>query len=386
MFHSPGSHILLIKPAGRRLRSVRPRVPALAAAVTTAGLLALPVQAGVFAPAAQAAPLNAQASCCTVQVNKPPATVKITRAGASARFTFRGSAGEMVSEVLTNVVTSDDGCETVTLLNPSHGKVDSASYCGNGNNVGVGPDTLTVPGVYTVQITLDSTATGSGKLWVSKPVNQGAIVVNKAAQPMDLKRVGQGLERSFTGHVGEQVSEVITNVVTSDDGCETVTLLNPSHGKVDSASYCGNGNNVGVGPDTLTVPGTYTILVQIDTVATGSVKLWLSEPVGIGTVAVNGPAKPMDVTRVGQGVWRTFSGHAGQNVTAVVKNIVTTDDGCETVTVLTSGGAQVANGSYCGNGNPVSAGPAKLPKTGTYKVLYQVDTTATGTGKLTVST
>jgi hypothetical protein len=368
MFSSLGSRIL---PSRR----------ALAVAVATAGLLALPLSS-----AARAAPLTAPASCCTVKVNAPPVSVKITRPGASARFTFRGSVGERVAEVLTNVVTSDDGCETVYLLNPSGGTVDSASYCGNGNNVGVGRDVLAVPGVYTVKITLDSTATGSGKLWVSAPVSQGSITVNKAAQLMDLKRVGQGLERSFTGYVGEQVSAVITNVTTSDDGCETVYLLDPSGGTADSASYCGNGNNVGVGPDTLTVPGTYTVLVEIDTVATGSVKLWLSKPVGVGSVTVNGPARAVNVIRVGQGVWRTFSGHAGQTVTAVVNNIVTTDDGCETVTLLNPGGGKVTSGSYCGNGNPVSAGPARLGKTGTYRVLYQVDTTATGTGKLRVST
>ena len=363
MFSSSGSGILRTKAA--------------VTAVAVAGLLALPVQA------AQAAPLS---TTPTMKVNGTPATIRVTRPGASVKETFRGSIGERVAEVLTNVVTSDDGCETVTLYNPSHGQVDSGSSCGNGNDVGVGRDVLTGGGIYTVKVTLDATATGSAKLWVSAPVNQGAIVVNKAAQVMAFKRVGQGLERSFTGSVGELASTVLTNVVTSDDGCETVYLIDPNGNTADSSSACGNGNNVGVGPYPITVPGTWTVLAELDTAATGTAKLWLSKPLSLGTVGLNQPPVPMNVTRVGQGVERTFGGRAGQNVTAVVNGINTTDDGCATVTVLTSSGTQVSSGSACGNGNPVSAGPAPLPARGNYTVLYQVDTTATGTGKLTVST
>ncbi len=50
------------------------------------------------------------------------------------------------------------------------------------------------------------------------------------------------------------------------------------------------------------------------------------------------------------------------------------------------GGGTVTSGSNCGNGNPVSLGPVKPASTGTYIVRFEVDTAATGDGRLRVST
>jgi hypothetical protein len=310
----------------------------------------------------------------------------VSTKGATVKKTFRGSVGQQASEVLTDPVTSDQGCETLTLLNPSGAPVDDNSGCGNGNPVGVGPDTLTVRGVYTVELQLDAKATGHGKLWVSAQTSLGSASENAAAEPMNVTRVGQGVERSFTGRAGQLASEVVTGVTTSDQGCETLTLLSPDGNTVDDNSGCGNGNPVGVGPDKLTVTGKYTVELQIDTVATGTSKLWVSIPVSRGTVTVNGPAASVNVTRVGQGTERTFHGSKGQRITSAVNDIATSDQGCETLTILGPAGNTVDDNSACGNGNPVTVGPDRLSATGTYTALYQLDTTATGTGKLKITT
>jgi hypothetical protein len=369
---------------GRVARAAgRARLRAVATAITLAFVALFTLPAAASRAAAAPAPA---ASCCSVTVNGPAVTMTASKKGATVKKTFRGSVGQQVSEVLTSPVTSDQGCETLTLLNPSGAPVDDNSACGNGNAVGVGPDTLTVPGVYTVELQLDPKATGHGKLWVSATVSLGSAGENKAAEPMNVTRVGQGVERSFTGQAGQLATEVVTGVTTSDQGCETLTLLSPNGNTVDSNSACGNGNPVGVGPDKLTVKGKYTVLLQIDTIATGTSKLWVSIPVSRGTVTVNGPAGSVNVTRVGQGVERTFHGSAGQRVTSVVNGIATSDQGCETLTILGPSGNTVDDNSACGDGNPVTAGPDRLGKTGTYTALYQVDNTATGTGKLKITT
>jgi hypothetical protein len=245
---------------------------------------------------------------------------------------------------------------------------------------------LTVPGVYTVKLQLDTNATGHGKLWVSAVITLGSAEENKAAEAMKVTRVGQGVERSFTGKAGQQATEAVTGVTTSDQGCETLTLLSPNGNTVDSNSACGNGNPVGIGPDKLAAGGTYTVLLQIDTIATGTSKLWVSIPVSRGTVTIDGPAEPVNVTRVGQGAERTFHGAAGQRITSAVNGITTSDQGCETLTIYGPSGNTIDSNSACGDGNPVSVGPDRLAKTGTYTALYQVDNTATGTGKLTITT
>jgi hypothetical protein len=335
-------------------------------------------------PATARAATTAASSSCTVTVNGPAVPMKITRPGQSAKQTFCGKVGERISAVITNPVTSDQGCETLTLIDPHHSTVTSGSGCGNGNPVGLGPVDLTVPGVYTVLLQLDTTATGHATLWVSKPITLGAVGIDKAAQPMNIKRVGQGVQRTFKGSVGQRVSVVVTNVVTSDQGCETLTLLGPG-GTNMSQSACGNGNPIGVGPIDLTAPGIYTIRLEADVVATATSKLWVSTPRTVGTIRINGPAEPMNVIRVGQGVQRTFKGSHGQRVSAVITNVVTSDQGCETLTLFGPSGTNVSQ-TACGNGNPIGVGPVSLPIKGTYTVRFEVDTTATGHGSLRVST
>jgi len=335
-------------------------------------------------PATASAAPTAAGSCCSVIVNGPSVPMKITRPGQTAKRTFRGAVGERISAVITSPVTSDQGCETLTLVDPHHSTVTSGSGCGNGNAAGLGPVDLTVPGIYTVRLELDTTATGHATLWVSKPVTLGTVGINKAAQPMNIKRVGQGVQRTFKGSVGQRMSVVVTNVVTSDQGCETLTLLGPG-GMNTSQSACGNGNPIGVGPIDLTAPGIYTVRLEADVVATATSKLWVSTPRTVGTIGINKPAKPMNVIRVGQGVQRTFIGRRGQRVSAVVTSVVTSDQGCETLTLFGPGGTNVSS-SACGNGNPIGVGPVTLPSTGTYTVRFEVDTTATGHGSLRVST
>jgi hypothetical protein len=337
---------------------------------------------GVSAPA-QAAAITTGS---TVAINGPAVILKITAPGKSAKATFTGKVGQRISAVITNPVTSDNGCETLTLLDPGGAPVTSGSGCTNGNPVGLGPVDLTISGTYTVQLQLDTTATGSAKLWVSAPVSAGTATVNGPATAMNVTRVGQGVQRTFKGKVGQRISVAITNPVSSDNGCETLTLLGPGGATVDSSSACTNGNPAGVGPTDLTVAGTYTVRLEFDTTATATSKLWVSAPVTVGTVTVNGPAVAMDVTRAGQGVQRTFSGHAGQRISAVIANPVTSDNGCETLTLLGPGGATVSSSTACTNGNPVGVGPVALPSTGTYTVRFEVDTTATGFGKLKVTT
>jgi hypothetical protein len=119
-----------------------------------------------------------------------------------------------------------------------------------------------------------NTATGTATLWVSAPKVLGPVTVNGASVPMNVRRVGQEVERTFAGKAGERVTAAVTKLVTSDgSGCATVTLLGPA-GTVDGAFGC---NSVGVGPDTLTRRGTYTVRLTLESnTATGTARLNVS--------------------------------------------------------------------------------------------------------------
>jgi hypothetical protein len=217
---------------------------------------------------------SATSGGCTV--NGAAATMTVTTPGKSAKCTFHGTTGQMIDAAITNVTTSDNGCEKLSLATP-HGQI--AGYqtgCGNGNPVGVGPVTLTSTGTWAVLLQLDTTATGSARLWVSAPASTGTVTLNGPAVPLEVAHPGREPELTFHGKTGQQVEAAITKVKTSDNGCEKLSLASP-HGQI--AGYqtgCGNGNPVGVGPVTLTSTGTWAVLLQIDTIATGSCKLKVS--------------------------------------------------------------------------------------------------------------
>jgi hypothetical protein len=150
---------------------------------------------------------------------------------------------------------------------------------------------------------------------------------------------------------------------------------------VDSSYNC---NSVGVGPDALTASGTYTLrLTLFSNIATGSATLTVSAPKSLGTVAVNGSPVAMNVNRVGQEVYYTFTATAGERVTETVTGLVTSDGSdCATLTLLTHSGSTVDSSYNC---NSVGVGPDTLAK-GTYTVrLTLFSDTATGTATLNVS-
>jgi hypothetical protein len=212
-----------------------------------------------------------------------------------------------------------------------------------------------------------------------------SVSVNGPSVSMNVTRVGQGVIRTFDGTAGQRISVIVNGVATSDNGCKTLTLFDPSGVSLASDTHCGDSNPNSVGPINLTSSGTYQVRLEVDTTATATSMLWVSAPVIIGSVSVNGPSVSMNVTRVGQGVIRTFDGAAGQRITVVVNAVATSNNGCKTLTLFDPSGLSLRSNSSCGDSNPVSIGPIDLTISGTYQVRLEVDTTATATSTLSVS-
>src|SRR6516164_8080546 len=70
-------------------------------------------------PATASAAPAATGSCCTVRVNGPAVTLKVAAPGRSAKATFKGKVGQRITVVITNPLSSDDGCQTLTLTGPN---------------------------------------------------------------------------------------------------------------------------------------------------------------------------------------------------------------------------------------------------------------------------
>jgi hypothetical protein len=313
----------------------------------------------------------------TVTVNGSPASMSVSRVGQGVYETFSGTAGQHVAVVLNGVSTSTGSCETLTLLDPSGATLESADRCGTN-----APGYVNLPSTGTYQINLqldDPTATGAGSLWVSAgPRKVGTVAVNGSSTSMSVSRVGQGVYRTFSGTAGQHVA-IVLNAVSG--GCETLTLLGPSGATVQSADRCGTN---WLGYLNLPSTGTYQVVLQFDDPsATGQGTLWVSAgAVSAGSLSVNGSSTSMGVSRVGLGVFETFSGTAGQHI-AIVLNGISISGGCETLTLLDPSGATVQTADRCGTN---WLGYLNLPSTGTYQIKLQLDDpSATGQGTLWVS-
>jgi len=335
------------------------------------------------AQAAAATTPGVPATAGKITINGPSVPMTVSSPGKSAKLTFTAKAGESVSLDLTQLDVSTN-CAGLALLEPDGAQLDSNATCGNGSSIGVGPDTLPVSGTYTVKMTPSSNGTGGGVLWVSAPVGVGTVTVNGPSRPLTATRYGQDVWRTFTGKAGESVSEVLTEL-NSSTNCAGLRLLEPDGAQLDSNATCGNGSSFGVGPDTLPVSGTYSVELTIGPTTTGGGVLWVSAPVSVGTVTVNGPARPLEVTRYGQDVWRTFTGTAGDKVSEVLSQLNVTT-GCAGLRLLAPGGGQVDSNGACGSGISITVGPDTLTTTGTYMVELIVGPPGTGGGQLKVST
>jgi hypothetical protein len=377
--------------------------------------------------------VSAPVTVCSLTVNGPSASMNVTRVGQGVICTFHGTAGQRITVVVNAVSTSNGGCKTLTLFDPNNVSLGSDFRCGDSNPVSIGPIDLTISGTYQVRLEVDSTATGSGTLWVSAPVSitstrgtpppalpggfssgsrpwapappggpggrgelvppalpptvglRGSVTVNGPSASMNVTRVGQGVIRTFDGAAGQRITVVVNAVATSNGGCKTLTLFDPNNVSLGSDFRCGDSNPVSIGPIDLTIRGTYQVRLEVATTATGSGTLWVSAPVTIGSVTVNGPSASMNVTRVGQGVIRTFDGAAGQRIAVVVNAVATSNGGCKTLTLFDPNNVSLGSDFRCGDSNPVSIGPIDLTISGTYQVRLEFDSTATGSGTLMVS-
>jgi len=110
----------------------------------------------------------------------------------------------------------------------------------------------------------------------SAAISRCTVSVNGPAVPMKVTAPGRSAKCTFHGSVGQRIAVVITNPVSSDSGCQTLGLTGPNGPAGNSPqTQCGNGTPVAVS-GRLSGTGTYTVLFEVDPVATGHGSLRVS--------------------------------------------------------------------------------------------------------------
>jgi YD repeat-containing protein len=219
----------------------------------------------------------------TITIDGSAVTATTTVAGQDARLTFTATAGQRIVVYATNVTNP---AAYVNLVNPS-GTVQTYFYINNspaGQTFFLDTQTLATSGTYQlwVQHSSYSANVGSETLQVaSVPADFSAtLTVGGAAVRVPTTgntAVGQNANLTFVGTAGQQVTINVTGPTfgTTSGSCIFI-VSNPS--TTVTTGSCGTGAPATLGPFTTSTAATYTIAINPQGMATGSVTISLVTP------------------------------------------------------------------------------------------------------------
>ena len=185
---------------------------------------------------------------------------------------------------------------------------------------------------------------------------------------------------TFAGTAGRRVSLRMTDVTMGTSTCcgVKVSILRPDGRALVSSVFVGTSGGF---IDTKTLPstGTYTVLVDPQKTATGSMTLELYDVPAddTGTIAPGGAPVTVSASVPGQNASLTFGGAAGQRVSLIV------DPTCCSVqvSILKPNGSRLTSAFFGTAGGFVDT--QILPQAGTYTIT--VDPQSIATGDVTVT-
>ena len=334
-------------------------------------------------PADVTGTLTAGGSAVTVTTDTP---------GQNGVRTFSGTAGHRISLLGTNGLTGQVfGCDVnVSVLNPDKTVLAPATCMEDSGYI----DVVTLPstGTYTIKVDPVDVATGSVTLTLyDVPADlSGSIPADGSSTTVTTMAPGQNARLTFSGTTGDRISLRGTNGMTGQVAfvCDvTVTILKPDSTQLVSPTCMEQSGFIDV--TTLPSTGTYTILVDPNTLATGSLTLALnSVPAdysGTITATTGGSSVTVTTSVSGQNGALTFSGTAGQRISLQGTNGMTGQVAfaCDVnVSILKPDGSTLASPTCMEGSGFIDA--IALPVTGTYTIRVDPAEIAYGSVALTL--
>ncbi len=306
----------------------------------------------------------------TITPNGSAVPVSLPTPGQTARLTFDGTVGRRIS---ANGNSTFNGCWNLGIYKPDGSQLTNTFGCGS--SIFIEPQTLPVSGTYTLVVDPSGAATGTATLNAYDVVDvTGSAVIDGPSVSSTLATPGQTARLAFNGTVGQRVS---VNSTASTTGCWTLAILKPDATQLTSIFSCGS--SIFIEPQTLTLSGTHTVLVDPSGAVTGQATVNLYGVVdGTGTLTLGGPAVNVSITVPGQNASLTFSGTAGQQATVKVSGSTMS---CVRVTLLKPDGSSLTSTFSCSG--TFNLATQTLPVTGTYTIT--VDPSGANTGSMSLS-
>jgi subtilisin family serine protease len=305
-----------------------------------------------------------------ITIGGPAVTVTTRAVDENARLKFDGQAGQRVSLKLSSVTMS---AAYVSIL-----KADGTPLGGNVyvSIFGGFLETRTLPatGSYTILVDPQGIATGSMTLNLyDVPADvSGTMTPGGASFAAAIGTPGQNARLTFSGQAGQRVSLKLSPVTIANS---YVSILNPDGTTLGGSVYVSSFGGF-LDTRTLTATGTYTILVDPQDSAIGSMTLSLFDvPADIsGSLTLSGPSFMAAMATPGQNARLTFAGQAGQRISLKLTPVTIPSS---YVSILKPDGSQLAGNVYVStSGGFVDT--KTLPATGTYTIVADPQDTAIG--------
>ena len=303
----------------------------------------------------------------------PAVTVTTGTPGQNATVTFPGTAGQRVGIRLSGSTYGASSASLQASVLAPDGTVFVAAAGVSGNGSFIDARVLPATGTYTLLLDPRDVLTGSVVVEVfDVPADlTAALSLDGTLRTVATTVPGQNMVISFTGAAGRKVSLRFTN------GAGTIygTLRRPDG--TDLKARWAIGSSDFVDPVTLPADGVYTLLLDPNTAALGSIDVaaWDVPVDPTATGAVNGPAATATTTVPGQNAAITVSGTAGRRVSLRLTGPTSTY-----ATITAPDGTDLKARWLAGSSDFVE--PVTLPATGDYVV--RLDPLTYGVGAFTV--
>ena len=304
-----------------------------------------------------------QDATASLPVGGPAVTLTTTLPGQNAKLTFSGAAGQRISLNVT-AISSTLSCPVFSIVKPDGTNLVAPDYnCASSYFFDV--TVLPVTGSYTVVMDPKAANTGSATfaLFDVPQDATASLTIGGPAVTMTTTVPGQNAKLTFSGAAGQRISLNVT-AISSSLSCPVFSIVKPDGTNLIAPNYnCASSYFIDV--TVLPVAGSYTVVMDPKAANIGSATFTLFDVPAdaTGNIGIGGPAMVVTTTVPGQNASVTFSGTAGQQVTARVTGSTL---GCHTTSLRKPDGSVLVSTSSCTAS--LNLAPQVLPLAGTYVI------------------
>ena len=302
---------------------------------------------------------------------------------------FSGTEGQRISLKMTGVSIGTSSCcsTLVSIRNPNGSALMTPSYVGTS---GAFMDTKTLPATGDYLIFVDPQGSAGGDMTLTlydvPPDSTAAIEAGGPPVTVTTTTPGENAKLTFDGTAGQRVALALGGVTIGPSSCcsTRVSIAKPDGTALASPTTVGTSGG-SIDAKTLSATGTYTILVDPLSNASGSMTLTLHAvpPDTTGSITAGGAAVTVTTTALGQNAQLTFTATTGQRISLQSTDVTVGTSSCcsAMVSIVRPNGTNLVSPAYVGtNGGFVDT--KTVTSTGTHTILFDPQGGSSGSATL----